>query len=584
MIRRLSRFALAILAAAAQVMAADDAKPHADPVLEAPTLRSLGVYWIIAGDDNRNATIAMDHRVKGQKEWRKGFPLFRTEKGALKHPEKKGGSRVQLPDGAWLFAGSALLLEPGTEYEIRLKLSDPDGGAAEKSLSARTSTEPVQPKDARVRHVAPGSGGGSGSEQDPFKGLGDAQAAAKPGDLFLVHGGSYPGVFTVSTSGEAGRPIIWRGAGDGEAVIEGAEADGKQSRVISASAVHDVWFEDLTVRNGEWGIVLHGSSRIVVRRCRIHQVEYGIDGHDGQQQQRMDGFFIADNVIDGPSTWPRTKGIEDARGIQLCGVGHDICYNRITGFADAIDIFPGVLCEAIDIHNNDCHVLTDDGCEMDYSERNTRCFENRFTNAYQGISMQPVFGGPVYIFRNTIYNVCVETYKMHNSPTGVLLFHNTSVKKGVPVVVMTPRPITNCWMRNNLFAGSDSDYACQLEVPVKDCDFDYAGFSGGPWKHLIKWNNQRLDTVEDIKAKTTYRHFLVIDQPFAAADVVPKDENVRAAATPDLSLREESAGVDAGEVLPGLNDGFAGKAPDLGAFERGAEPPHYGPRPAATGK
>ena len=35
---------------------------------------------------------------------------------------------------------------------------------------------------------------------------------------------------------------------------------------------------------------------------------------------------------------------------------------------------------------------------------------------------------------------------------------------------------------------------------------------------------------------------------------------------------------DAGKVLPGFNDGYAGKAPDLGAYELGVELPHYGPR------
>ena len=53
---------------------------------------------------------------------------------------------------------------------------------------------------------------------------------------------------------------------------------------------------------------------------------------------------------------------------------------------------------------------------MDYSERNTRCFHNRLTNVFQGISMQPVYGGPVYVFRNVMYNVAVEPFKLHNNP------------------------------------------------------------------------------------------------------------------------------------------------------------------------
>ncbi|MCC7174082.1 MAG: hypothetical protein IT159_02715 [Bryobacterales bacterium] len=35
--------------------------------------------------------------------------------------------------------------------------------------------------------------------------------------------------------------------------------------------------------------------------------------------------------------------------------------------------------------------------------------------------------------------------------------------------------------------------------------------------------------------------------------------------------------IDAGVVLPGVNDGFTGAAPDLGALELGAPEPHYGP-------
>jgi len=44
-------------------------------------------------------------------------------------------------------------------------------------------------------------------------------------------------------------------------------------------------------------------------------------------------------------------------------------------------------------------------------------------------------------------------------------------------------------------------------------------------------------------------------------------------------LKAGSAAIDAGEVLPGFNDGFAGKAPDLGAYEFGSSLPVYGIRP-----
>ena len=47
----------------------------------------------------------------------------------------------------------------------------------------------------------------------------------------------------------------------------------------------------------------------------------------------------------------------------------------------------------------------------------------------------------------------------------------------------------------------------------------------------------------------------------------------------DFQLRPGSAPVDAGVRLPGINDDFTGRAPDLGAYEVGKAVPHYGPRP-----
>lgn len=44
-----------------------------------------------------------------------------------------------------------------------------------------------------------------------------------------------------------------------------------------------------------------------------------------------------------------------------------------------------------------------------------------------------------------------------------------------------------------------------------------------------------------------------------------------AAAAGDFRLRGDSAAIDRGVALPGINDGYVGAAPDLGAFERDPE-------------
>jgi hypothetical protein len=560
----------------------------AEPVLERPTYRSLGAYWIIRGDENKNATVSLAYRANDKGEWTDGPDLFRVETGANDKgapSEREEHTYLPIPKGSWLFAGSALMLKPDTRYEMRLTLRDPDGGEAIRYLRSHTIAEPVAPKNMKTLYVAPmdGSGhSGTGTKKDPIRGLKAANAAALPGTLFLLARGTYDAV-VLTKSGEPGKPIIYRGDGDGEAVIrgKGIEATG---RVVDLSNQHDVWLEKLSISNGDNGIVGHEASRLVIRRCKITNIHYGINATTNKTDKLYD-FWISDNTILGPSVWPRSKGIEDARGIQISGAGHDVCYNYVKGFADAIDTYQGPRCEAIDFHNNECELLTDDGCEMDYSERNNRCYENRFTNAFQGISTQPLFGGPVYIFRNVVYNIDVEPIKIHNSPSGAIIFHNTFVRNGSAEVAMTPHGMYNFVVKNNLFVGTTGDFALELSLgKIKDSDWDYNGYAGGPWKSFMKWQSNpgghTYKTVDEVRTSgVAERHCVLLDNTglFAADVKIPQTKVEQK--PQDLRLNPNSKAVDAGIHIKGLDDNFTGKAPDLGAYEVGQELPHYGPRP-----
>ncbi len=584
---------LALLPALAR--AENASAPLGEPVLEPATLHSLGVYWIVKGDDNKNAGVALSIRKNGAAEWTRCLPLWRVERGAPEGLMMRDGDRkthstkLQVPPDGWLFAGSAVLLEPGTDYELKLKFADADGGSVERVLKCATRAEPQAPADAAKRFVVPGDGGGKGTADDPFKGLAAAQKEARPGDLFLVGAGIYSGTFEIKHSGEPGKPIIWRGVDRGTVVLDGGPQN-DAGRVISATDIHDVWFENLTLRNAGRGMVLNGSARMVVRRCHIHTVHSGITA-TRNPTDTVSGFFIADNVIEGLLKWVPPEGKEwremwdkfEDRGIELTGSGHDVCYNRIRNFKDAIDTFPSAHCAAIDFHHNDCSELIDDGCEVDFSERNTRCFCNRFTNVFQGISAQPVFGGPVYIFRNALYNVYREPFKLHNRPSGVLVFHNTIVKFGEPFVLSTTDSPRNCVFRNNLFIGTPGGYAALIDPKMVDCDFDFDGFGGGPWNNFLKWNGVRYKSLADAGANApVYRNAILVDaaSAFSSGLKAPASSSTQFdASTVDLRLKAGSAAIDSGEVLPGFNQDFKGKAPDLGAYEFGTELPRYGPRP-----
>src|ERR1700733_2258355 len=63
--------------------------------VEPPTLRALGFEWRITGDDNRNASVAVSYRKKGDPSWRKALPLFRLQReSVIGGPPRAGGGEA----------------------------------------------------------------------------------------------------------------------------------------------------------------------------------------------------------------------------------------------------------------------------------------------------------------------------------------------------------------------------------------------------------------------------------------------------------------------------------------------------------
>ncbi len=543
-----------LLAACALGAAPDNAARPGKLITEPPTLHCLGVRWFIAGDANANAKVEVRYRKVGVDEWHRALDLFRVEARAIRPPNRP-------PAGSSMFAGSVFGLEPDTDYEMKLTLIDPDGGDAERVVKMRTWKEPALPEGGRRVEVRPGE-------------LAAALAKARPGDILLLHKGTYSGTFK-PPSGEPGKPIALVAFGDGPPVLDGQG----RSNIINGTGAHDIILEGLRFRNATWALAFNNASRITVRRCVVTGCDFAFVAQKNGARQRH--IFIADNTFRGPCTWPRSKGIERQRGVQISGTGHVVAHNRISRYADGIDTFPGYPTAAIDIYRNEISECTDDGIEMDYSEHNTRCFENRLTNVFQGISVQPVHGGPVYVFRNALYNVGLETFKMHNSPSGALFFHNTSAKAGMPLVLYTGETVSRCIYRNNLFVGTSGNYAYETTAPMRGCEFDYDAFAG-QWKTFLKWNRVRYRTLEDVKARApVYRHALALrPEGLFASGIRPPDDPKKSypPSLNDLRPAPDSGVVDRGVPLPNINDGFEGKAPDIGAYEAGQPLPRYGPR------
>lgn len=562
-------------------------------LVDPPTLENLGFRWYVRGDANRNASVRVSYRPKGAGEWRRAMPLLR-----VRHEEvNRDFSPYRCGN---LFAGSVFGLQPDREVEVRLVMEDPDGGAAPpKTVTVRTRGVPKRTEGGRTIHVYP-----AGSEK-PEEAFDDVQAAARtaqPGDTLLFH----PGVYKIERdgfypfcAGTPGKPIVFLGSGEGEAVFEGADY---RTTLIDVRNAAYLWFENLSFRHARTGI-RGGSSGLnrsgkdgragrglVVRRCTFTDVISGITTYS----EYSENWYIADNVITGKnSTWyprPRDAYMSPSHtGVNLYGRGHVVCHNRIRRFGDCVAIANfgkpvedvELHCVAIDFHNNDLSEAKDDHIETDYGSHNIRVYRNRCFNGHTALSAQPLYGGPVYFFRNELYGITALCYKLHNWPSGIIIAHNTSVC--ARTAFQTAPLFQNTRMWNNLLLGRGG-YTVEAGSPDPGTRLDYNGWSRSDDPvRFIRWQVDRkvnrFKTLESFREATgNGAHSMIVDLGIFEKARGPEEGVTYKPAEVDLRLREEAPPVDAGLRLPNFNDGFTGEAPDLGCYERGRPAPHYGPR------
>jgi hypothetical protein len=449
----------------------------------------------------------------------------------------------------------------------------------------------------------------------------------KPGDVILVHAGLYrgdrfeyahplgltfDGTYYLTARGTPERPIVIRAAGDGEVIFDG---DGCH-RLFDVSAADYHIFEGLTVRNTDIAFFggmkdITGSKGLSVRNCRIENVGIAVT----TQWAGSRDYYIADNVIIGRDDRYRLLGwfdpgiyganrLSSYNAVKVYGSGHVICHNYIAYFHDGIDVCthgspdPDEKPVAIDIYNNDIHLMADDFIEADGGAHNIRIMRNRGVNAAQcGLSAQPVFGGPAYYIRNALYHVpWGMAFKFKVKPAGLLVYHNTIISES-----RNGEPFSNAHFRNNLFLGADAPGREIFRFPnaTSYSTFDYNGYRPNRkaekqyfWKSPAKGTLRDYDldrkefqafrTLAELRDATGLEvHGIEVDYD-AFASLKPADparpHAIYLGKELDVRLRPGGRAVDAGVRLPNINDGYAGSAPDLGALEAGNPAPVYGPR------
>lgn len=663
--------------------AATAATPRVTPgelLVAPPTLINLGFEWRIDGDDNRNASVEVSFRKAGDSAWMSGMPLLR-----LQH------ERVTRPDvfdlvSPNMFAGSILDLEPGTAYEVRLRMTDPDGidgpaEAATRTVTVNTRPEPMPAEGGRVFHVYPV--GYHGPRTEPsftglmcaynyYCGAGDTAPGGRPrvkaGDVILMHAGLYAyrweiyanqttinatttfeGTYYLTADGTPERPIVIKAAGDGEVFVDGRG----NFNLFNLKAADYHYFEGITFRNTDIAIwagtqFIAGSQGLTVKNCRFEQVGMGIfSNYSGSRD-----FYIADSVFLGRNDphhltgwigdfWAQFQGVagqvfppimRSYTAIRLYGSGHVVAHNYVADFHDGIDTEMYGMPDgshandgpsyppreywdrrpvSIDIYNNYITSAHDNSIEMDGSMHNVRVMRNVLINsASHPMSTQPSVGGPIYWIRNIVYHAPGGSTRMSWGSPGVLFYHNTVTAE------TSAGSSANAHWRNNLMLGQGTAPAIfSVNTATNYSSSDYNGFRPNPGQvPAFQWNSppspdirrgslappegggaipgapdpslerRQYATFEEYSNATGQdRHSVLVDYDVFVN--VPKlDRDPRTVQRLykfedfDFRLRSGAAAIDRGVVIPNVNDGFAGSAPDLGALEAGQPTPVYGPR------
>ena len=461
-------------------------------------------------------------------------------------------------------------------------------------------------------------------------------ARVKPGDTILVHAGvykdrrfnyggqsgdragasygtSFDGTYYLTAKGTADRPIVIKAAGDGEVIFDG---DGNDTLFNLLAADYN-YFDGITVRNTNVAFLLGikditGATGFTLVNSRLYNIGRGVrqDWHKSQD------FYIADNVFLGrhnpermtawinKDLWGKYPGypalLTDEYAVKVYGQGHVVAYNYVANFHDGIDHAtfgnphegPQEYGASVDFYGNDIFNIADNCIELDGGVYNMRAFENRCVNASQpAYSTQTIFGGPAYVYRNLVYNSTTGGgLKLLDGPSGVLVYNNTFVGTGGSL-----GPLSNVHFRNNLIVGDSWKRPIFLmKTFTTYSSSDHNGFGPNPVDGNFAWEfppftsanggrvNKSFNTLSEFKKATgqdansvtvdlnIFRNVKPTDQADPPRLYNPEDN--------DFRLRPRSAAIDRGVELPGITDGFKGRAPDLGAYEFGAAPTQYGPR------
>ena len=345
-----------------------------------------------------------------------------------------------------------------------------------------------------------------------------------------------------------------------------------------------VYFRDLTLQNygqGDYAkaIYIRGGSDNLVQGCRFINNDLGIGLKGATDRNVIQDNEFSDTIFGW--TWEDVKaeGNLETGGVRFYspddGRGTVIRRNKFHDFFDGLGICPtesAAVTNETDFYDNQSYNNGDDGVETDGRCANVRLWGNVFHDTLSGISLAPVMDGPVYCLRNQIYLAGAGhsqagytglPFKFNSSDgaSGAMyLLHNTvdAQRAGNSGFrIMSPGTWQILYTRNNIWAGTL--HAMENANPTQPLDMDYDDLWRSGSDTFVTWDgltSTHLTTLPEVTAATAQEAHGISAAPAFTAP-----------ASADFSPSPSSPLVDRGLYIPGINDGYAGQAPDIGAIE-----------------
>jgi parallel beta-helix repeat protein len=343
-----------------------------------------------------------------------------------------------------------------------------------------------------------------------------------------------------------------------------------------------IYFTNLTFRyygQGSYAKALYfnNASDNVVQGCTFAVNDLGIGlKRDSHRNVIQDNTFY-DTDFDWPWDAVKAGSALETGGIRLydpmTGRGTIIRRNTFHDYFDGFGVCPdataGVTNET-DVYENLVYNAGDDGLETDGQCSNVRIWRNTFHDVLMGISLAPVYTGPVYAIRNVVYRTGVgnNTYSGsifkfnsgYDQSGPMYLFHNTSdaaLPGNSGLDIKSPGSWKSIYARNNIWSGTD--FAVSNANPSQPLDLDYDDLYTTQVGELAWWSDlpdRHLNTLAELQAAT--------DQELHGFNTLPDFVN---AAAGNYTLSAASPLQDKGLIIPGINDDYTGSAPDIGAYE-----------------